>query len=62
MARIEIRRTFHTSDDARDFMHAVYSNYHPDGYGTTLEVYGNAPTAEASTEFIVMGHRYDSCN
>lgn len=66
MALVSVRETFATTADAHAFKVRYERNYHPAGYGTRLSintVIGRHPeTGADTTQFVVSGHRYSSCD
>ena len=55
---IKIYREFATRAEAEAFRDALYLDYHPCGYGTTIDIY----TTPARDKWIASGHRFNSCD
>lgn len=58
MSIINIREEFETQELAQSRKEQLLSQYHPAGYGTTLQVYQQP----AQTTWSVTGYRYSSCD
>jgi hypothetical protein len=56
MPFVRVNKTFKTKADAEQYVRIYFSNYHPAGYGTELDI------KETSDGFVVVGGRWDSCD